>query len=775
MATQRFSNDSRNLSGHDSEVFVAIKAKRDGHDFIQEAYNRGVTSFIVERKPEKIEANFLVVEDSLKALQEIAKYHRNCYALPIVGITGSNGKTIVKEWLSTLLSEKLVVIKSPLSYNSQIGVPLSLLQIRNYHDVAVFEAGLSIKNEMHVIQKIMQPEIGIFTNLGAAHDEGFSSRTEKLREKLQLFKSSKKVICRADQECYANVKAAIADAELISWGVDKTGTYQVSWSPNTIKINGHSFHSELHQPSDLENITHALVAALELGLTEKVIQAGLNKISSVPMRLALKEGINDSIILDDSYNNDLYGLETALDYLDFYDQGKSHTVILSDIYHSGKPEQQLYTEVAALFARKRVSRLIGVGPQITRNQALFQLNKNFFPNTETLLDELPQISNQIVLVKGARDFAFEKLVDQLEERRHGTCLQVDLNSLKHNLDQYRNRLSPETKIMVMVKADAYGIGIVEVSQFLQRHKIDYLGVAYLDEAVTLRKHGIDLPIMIMNPLIERFDQFEKYDLEPEIFDLDHLKRFLRDTNQRQQIHLKVDTGMHRLGFRASELDDLIAFLRQNTSIRIASIFTHFAGADSAHDDEYTIRQATLFESAYEKITDAIGYRPIKHACNSPAMVRWPQYHFDLVRLGIGIYGFDPTGLLNLKNAGTLVSVVSQVKRLKKDEFVGYSRKGKLKEDGNIAIVPLGYADGFLRLFGNGKAKVMINGRLYPTIGNVCMDMVMIDVGNDTVQAGDQVIFFGEKLPIENLAKVANTIPYELLTNISNRVKRVYIS
>ena len=769
----RFSVDTRTSIGHSDEVFVAIEDKRDGHDYISAAREKGIINFIVAREQAIQDANVLIVEDTLRTFQQIAQNHREMFDLPVVGITGSNGKTTVKEWLSTLLSEKHYVVKSPKSFNSQIGVPISILEIRKNHELGVFEAGISKSGEMEKLQQMIQPTIGIFTNLGEAHDDGFESTHQKLAEKLKLFESASKVICRAGMAYSDKLIEALKD-KAVSWG-NENATYQVDWNENVIHINDSTFESAFTSATQLENLTHCIVAALELGLSSEEIQKGVGLVEGVPMRLELKKGINGCYILDDSYNNDEAGLKVALDYLESHKQNEKRTLILSDIIHSGKSDGQLYQNVNEILKGRNIARLIGVGPRISASKQSFTLPATFFDSTDDLLNDLPDFNEEMVIVKGARNFALEQVVHRLEEKNHGTVLEVNFEALQHNLNQYRALISGDTKLMVMVKANAYGSGLLEVANFLQHQRVDMLGVAYVDEAIQLRKNGVNIPIMIMNPYIDSFQQFERFDLQAEIFSISHLKRLLKDTKHHPTIHLKIDTGMHRLGFDPEDLDELMTILKENPKLKVEGIFTHFSSSDSPNEDAFTKAQAALFDKAYDEITSELGYRPTKHACNSPGMVRWPEYHYDMVRLGIGLHGFDPVGKLDLQHTSTLKTIVSQIQELKAGETVGYSRKGKLERDSKIAIIPIGYEDGYLRVFGNGNGRVTINGKPCPSIGNICMDMTMVDVTEAEVEEGDEVIVFGSSPTIADLAAWSKTIPYEILTNVSNRVKRIFVS
>ena len=768
-----FSVDSRTMTGRPGEVFIAISGDRDGHDFIENAASKGVRNFIVNRQIEVRGCNVFIVNDTKEAFQYIARAHRSKFKIPVVGITGSNGKTTVKEWLSTLLSEGFHVVKSPKSYNSQIGVPISLLEMGEDHEVGVFEAGISRMDEMEKLEEMIKPTFGIFTNLGEAHDDGFDSSSQKLSQKLKLFRDTEKVICRNDQTYSEELLQALG-GKSVTWG-DKDAHYRVRWDEGSIQVNDHTFQSHFESETQLENLTHSIITALEMGLSPNLIQKGVDLVVGVPMRLELKKGINNCYILDDSYNNDEAGLRVALEYLESHKQNDKRTLILSDILHSGKSDDELYQGISEMLTGKKISRLIGIGPRISANSKAFSLPAIFFDSTRDMLNNPPEFHEEMVIVKGARDFKLEQVVHRLQEKSHGTVLEVNFESLLHNLNQYRALLKPETKLMVMVKANAYGAGLLEVANFMQHQRVDMLGVAYVDEAIQLRKNGVMIPIMIMNPYIESFEQFERFNLQAEIFSMSHFNRMLRDTVKHPKVHLKVDTGMRRLGFNPDELHDLIQLLKSNPDVVVEGIFTHFSSAEDPKEDGFTREQARKFDEAYWKLSDALGYEPMKHACNSPGIVRWPQYHFDMVRLGIGLHGFDPVEGLNLRYPSYLKTVVSQIQSLTKGETVGYSRNGKIERDSRIAVLPVGYEDGYSRIFGNGKAQVSIGGKLCPTIGNICMDMTMVDVTETDAKEGDEVIIFGEYPTIQDLARLSNTMPYEILTNVSNRVKRIFVS
>ena len=774
-AIRNFQTDTRMLSGISSDVFVALKgARRDGHDFIDEAVKRGVVNFIVEKNIPNPSINQFRVPDSLSALQRVAKYHRERFRYPVVGITGSNGKTIVKEWLSTLLSEKFHIIKSPASYNSQIGVPISVLKMGPAYEAGIFEAGISRTGEMETLAGIIQPDLGIFTTLGEAHDDGFDDRSAKLDEKLKLFKKAR-VVCQSDVPWFGRLSGAVPLGRLITWALEGKADYRVRWEKGRIIVNDIKFQTCLSDHASMQNIAHCIVAATTLGLKPAEVRRGLDLISAVPMRLELKKGVNGCYLLDDSYNNDIEGLKVAMDYLAGQPLHQKRTLILSDITHSRRPGEDLYEEISSLLKQRRYDRFIGIGEGLMKKKGLFPAHSRFYSDAACLLDDMPVFDHEMILIKGARNFQLEKLVNRLEEKNHGTILEVNFEALLFNLNVYRQLLEPETKMMVMVKANAYGSGLAEVANFLQHQRVDYLGVAYVDEAILLRKNGIRLPIMILNPYIESFDQFEWFDLQPEIYSLSHLKKFLREIKKPTPVHLKIDTGMHRLGFGKEDIPELIKILSREKELEVAGIFTHFSASEAPEHDAFTRRQAELFEEACEQIITQTGRRrPIKHACNSPAIVRWPQYHYDMVRLGIGLHGFDPAKTLNLKIVSRLKTTVSHVQNLKAGETVGYSRNGIVNKDSQVAVLPIGYEDGFLRAFGNGRARVRIDDRLHPTIGNICMDMCMVDVTGGNVMERDEAVIFDTGSSVNELAKAANTISYEILTNISSRVKRVFI-
>jgi alanine racemase len=768
----KFTIDSRKLNGQPSEVFVAIKGTRnDAHAFMQQAFDQGVRNFIVEQSNgPNLQANILLVDSSVRALQAIAKAHRKQYDYPVVAITGSNGKTTVKEWLSELISSDKKVVKSPKSFNSQVGVPLSVMDM-GQHDVAVFEAGISQVNEMQYLADVIQPTLGIFTNIGEAHGQGFSSITQKIQEKCQLFTSAKQVICRLE---YVNIIKELGklSCDITTWSLqDDDANYAFELADGRYLLKGDSLQFQLPftNQNQVENALNAVVAAKKLGITNESIQNSVALFRAVPMRLELKRAIHGCYVIDDSYNNDYVGLEVALDFMNQQNPHQKKAVIISDILQSSLPDKELYGLVEQLMKSKGVDRFFVVGDRISRH-----FPNNSFKSTDELIANLTDFQNETVLIKGARSFEFERIVSQIQDQSHGTVLEINFEALRNNLNAYRSLLKPNCKMMVMVKAFAYGAGLTEIASFLQHQRVDYLGVAYVDEAVQLRNKGITLPILIMNPEEVQFETFERYNLEAEIFNMTNLERLIR-SKCNVGVHLKLETGMNRLGFTESELNEVIKLIGANT-ISLKGIFTHFSSSDSNEEDSFTHHQANSFERMMEKLAPLTkGQNPLVHSANSPAIIRFPQYHYDMVRLGIGLYGFDPTKTLQLQTVGTLISHISQIKELKEGDTVGYSRKGKVIEDMTIAVIPIGYADGYLRVFGNGVGKVCVGETLVPTVGNICMDMMMVDVTGLEVSVSDRVTIFGDHPTIADLAKWSNTIPYEILTNVSQRVKRIYVS
>lgn len=801
-AVQYLLTDSRKVVNAAASLFFAIKGdRRDGHEFIFDLHQTGVRNFVVasDEFPSKYpDSSFIVCSQPLAALQKLAAYHRSRFTFPVTAITGSNGKTIIKEWLFQLLREDHHIVRSPKSYNSQIGVPLSVWQMKADNDLAIFEAGISQPGEMEKLREVIEPDTGIFTNIGSAHDENFASLTEKVDEKLKLFTHCRTLIYCKD---YIALQERIQQSELLpksirlfSWSRKLRADLQigrVSRNNGETEIQGIynnrfiTITIPFTDDASIENAIHCWAYMLFLNYDQEIIASRMQLLSPVAMRLEMKEGINNCSIINDSYNSDVGSLTIALDFLNQQKQHQKKTVVLSDILQSGKDEVSLYKDVASLLAKKGVTRLIGIGPSISRQQQLFSMEKKFFASTDEFLHEYNSswFSGETILLKGARLFGFERISKTLQQKAHETVLEINLNALVYNLNYYRSRLRPETKIMVMVKAFSYGSGSFEISNVLQFHHVDYLAVAYADEGVELRKAGITLPILVMNPEEQSFDTMIQYRLEPEIYSFRILQQF-SDTLKRKfadqggskfPIHLKLDTGMHRLGFEESDINELVIRIRNSKHIRVASIFSHLAASDEAAHDGFTRKQADLFKKMADQIAALFPYKIWQHILNSAGIIRFPEYQYDMVRLGIGLHGIaaSPHEQRHLQFVATLKTTISQIKTIKANDSVGYSRRGVVTRDTLLATVAIGYADGLNRKLGNGVGSMLVNNKKCPIIGSVCMDMTMLDVTDVEAKEGDEVIVFGPGYSILDIAKDLGTIPYEILTAVSQRVKRVY--
>lgn len=789
---EHFLTDSRRIVNPKTSVFVAIKGERhDGHTYLSFLFEKGIRTFIIENEiliPSHIlnYSSILVVDSSIGALQGIAAFHRQQFQYPVIGITGSNGKTIIKEWLGQLLVEEYKIIKSPKSYNSQLGVPLSVLRMTDRNNLAIFEAGISTTKEMDKLQKVIRPTIGILTNIGSAHDEGFHDRKEKTREKWLLFKDCDTVICCAD---HAHNQQTLPDhLNTITWGKDKRADIRitsVSKYGNRMAFDLLYENEKVSIPvpfadeASLENVMHCIATMLYLKIPTKVISESLNKLTNVEMRLELKKGINNCYLIDDSYNNDIGGLQIAIDFLK-NQPGENKRIILSDILQSGLEEKELYLQLNSILEENEIYSLIGIGEGMIRNANLFSIQSKFFETTNHYLKEIKpeEFSNETILIKGARPFSFERISNVLSEKIHRTVLEINLDALNHNLNYYRSKLKDGVKLMVMVKAASYGNGSFEIANLLQFNRVDYLAVAYADEGVELRKHGIESPIMVMNVPLESFGNILKYNLEPEVYSISQLKRlidFIRNEEKSIKIHIKIDSGMHRLGFEEKHIEELTSILKANSEVQVASIYSHLAGADEERHNVFSKFQVDQFLKISNKIENTLSIHTLKHILNSAGIIRFPDFQLDMVRLGIGLYGFEANQLEQdeLLPISTLKTVISQVKDVKEGETVGYGRKGIAVQDTKIATIAIGYADGFLRTFSNGKISLLVNGKLAQVIGNICMDMCMLDVTGIDAKEGDEVIVFGENPTIKQLADAIDTIPYEILTNISNRVSRVF--
>lgn len=813
--------DSRKISFPQHSLFFAIPTKtRNGHEFIQVAYQKGVRNFVISQADWSIqnfpEANFISVKNSIAALQLLATHHRKQFDFPIIGITGSNGKTVVKEWLYQLLWQDYHIVRSPKSYNSQIGVPLSVWQINAQHNLGIFEAGISQVDEMHNLAAIICPTIGIFTNIGTAHSKGFTNNAQKVEEKLKLFQEANTLLYCSD---YASIHQLLQPLEgkkknnlfhqniqFLTWGRKKSISLSSNKTPfcpdlqiihlqkseKTTHIGG-VYLQENHQiaipftdEASIENAIHCWLLLLHFGYSNEVIAERMSQLAPIAMRLELKQGSNNCLLINDTYNSDLHSLSVALDFLEQQRQYTKHTVILSDILQSGQNHRTLYQQVAHLLEGKNIHRLIGIGAKLEKYRAFFQgMETLFYPTTQAFLQAIPHFREERILVKGARTFAFEKITNALSQKSHSTVLEIKLNAITHNLKVYRQLLQPLTKIMVMVKALSYGSGSFEVANLLQYQQVDYLGVAYTDEGVALRKAGITLPIMVLNPSPSSFDALLQYQIEPEIYSLwqleqleEHLVHTTIHVDFPIEIHLKLDTGMHRLGFETKDLPALVEHLQNNPRFRVASILSHLSASDEAQHDGFSHEQIQLYEQMFHYLQCKMNFEqmPIRHILNSTGITRFTDCQMEMVRLGLGLYGVD--GSLSLQPQLQCVSVlktyISQIKEISSSETVGYGRKGKVSKTSRIATVNIGYGDGLPRRLSNGKGKMWIRGQFAPIIGNVCMDMTMLDVTHlEEVQAGDEVEVFGENLSVQQVAEWLETIPYEVMTNVSSRVKRVY--
>jgi alanine racemase len=788
--------DSRQLLDPANTLFFAIRTeKNDGHRFIAPLYQKGVRCFVLceaEHAAPFAEAHFILVPNVVIALQKLAAYHRARFSPTVVGITGSNGKTIVKEWIFQLLHGDYPCTRSPKSYNSQIGVPLSVWQLKAEHRLAIFEAGISRMDEMAKIAPIIAPDIGILTNIGTAHDEGFADRTAKTKEKIRLFAQARTILYSADDASSAMlIENAYPDKH--------KATSSLHGQPATLSLKGRGPRSKgqygtcleavyegrpvrieipFTDAASIENAVHCWLLLLLLGHADQTIAERMAKLEPVAMRLELKAGINHCTLVNDSYNSDLTSVAAALNFLAANaQQYPKRSLIISDILQSGMDEPTLYRTVAELSEQSGISRIIGIGEsiRIMKNFLNRKIGFQYYKDTNDFLSQLDagQFSDEAILIKGARQFGFERIAHRLSQKNHKTVLEVSLSALTHNLGFYQNRLREGTRMMAMVKAAAYGSGSLEVAKLLENQAIDWLAVAYADEGVELRKGGILLPIMVLNPEEASFEAILRHELQAEMYQLRLLQRFISFCQgQPVTIHLKLDTGMKRLGFEATDMDSLSELLCDNPQVQVGSVFTHLAASEAVRHDAFTRRQVARFDAMYERLAAVLGYRPLAHVLNSSGILRFPEYHKDMVRLGIGLYGI---GAPELRPACTLKATISQIKHLKPGETVGYGRKGKAKRPSRIATVSIGYADGLPRAAGNGRFNLLLHGKAAPTIGNVCMDMCMVDVTDiPEAQEGDEVILFSEGWPIEQLADSLGTIPYELLTGISQRVKRVYV-
>jgi len=792
--------DSRSLCFPEETLFFAMKSKRnDGHKYIADLYHHGVRAFVVSEVPygDFKDTMFFVVENPLKALQQLTEAHRKKFDIPVIGITGSNGKTVVKEWLYQLLSPDKVVTRSPRSYNSQIGVPLSVWQLNEHSELGIFEAGISQPGEMTTLKNIICPTIGIITNIGGAHQENFFSKEEKCTEKIKLLKDCDVVIYNGDSPLISDCMAkAMLTAKEIAWSrydSEKPDAERPLFISNIVKDETSSTISYQYlgindkytipfiDEASIENSINCLATCLYLMVQPKTIAERMAKLDPVAMRLEVKEGKNGCVLINDTYNSDMASLKIALDFL--YRRSEAHglkrTLILSDIFETGRSITSLYREVAQLVESKGINKLIGIGPDISSAAKRFDMKALFYPTAEDFLNsrEIKNLRNEVVLIKGSRKFALEQISEELELKVHETILEVDLNALVANLDYYRSKLKPETKMVCMVKASAYGAGSFEVAKTLQDHQVDYLAVAVADEGSDLRKAGITSNIMIMNPEMSAMKTLFDYRLEPEVYSFRLLHALIHEGRKygitNFPIHIKVDTGMHRMGFTTEEIPQLIEELKAQNAVLPRSIFSHFVGSDSDKFDAFTRKQIDLFKTVSDQLQAAFPHKILRHILNTAGIERFAGAQFEMCRLGIGLYGVSPIDNRILNTVSTLKTTILQIHNVPKDDTVGYSRKGVLTRDSRIADIPIGYADGLNRHLGNGHAYCLVNGKKAPYVGNICMDVAMIDVTDVDCKEGDSVEIFGKNLPVTVLSDILGTIPYEILTGISERVKRVY--
>ena len=780
--------DSRSLQNTNETLFFALKGdNHNAHNYIEILIEKGVLFFVVEYIPENLKnkAHFIVVENSLTALQQTAIKYRSLFHFPCIGITGSNGKTIVKEWLTFLLSPNYTIVRSPKSYNSQVGVPLSIFGINEKHNLGVFEAGISTTNEMQALEKMIAPQIGVFTSLREAHSEGFSSEIEKRNEKFELFKNCEIVILEKNQSAFLD-----PNLNKITWSfTDSTADILVkikekkdAFSVLTVQTadSNHEITVPFTDQANLENAISCFAVMLYLKVDAKNIIKRLALLYPVEIRLQSIKGINNCAIIDDAYASDYQSLKLALDFLEQQKGSEKKTVILSDIFQSGLPQKTLYDNVKKMLLDHKIDRIITIGKTIgsyfksvsnaitydSTNAFLNQFNTNVFQN-ETLL------------VKGARSFNFQEIIAVLEEKNHETVLEVNLSALQNNLNFYKRKLKPTTKVMVMVKAFGYGNGGVEIARFLEHQGVAYLGVAFADEGITLRKAGIKTPIMVLNPENSSFSAMIAFGLEPEIYSLTALDSFTKMAQQKNctayPIHLKIETGMNRLGFEQFEIEALKKQLKNNNFIEVKSIFSHLASSDNTEHKAFTIQQIDLFTATANAIKNELDYSPMRHILNTSGIFNYPENQFDMVRLGIGLYGIGntPEEQTNLHNVSTLKTIISRIKTIQKGESVGYNRRFVAPEQMKIATLPIGYADGIPRAWGNEVGYLLINNQKATIVGSICMDMLMVDVTSINCNPGQSALLFGKELSVHTMANTLNTIPYEILTGISQRVKRVF--
>lgn len=791
--------DSRKLTLPSETLFFALETKNnDAHLFVEELYEKGVRSFVVAKLlPEWgkfSDVNFLKVKDTLLALQKIAAYHRRKFNIPVIGITGSNGKTIVKEWLYQILEQNYSIVRSPRSYNSQIGVPLSVWQLDEEAELGIFEAGISLPGEMGNLEPVIKPTIGVLTKIGEAHQENFTSLQQKVMEKLELFVNCDVFIFDEDSELVSQcVDQMVLSQKTFTWSRKNRDAHlyisAVKKKEESTVINyslldfDYSFTIPFTDEASIENAISCLAVALYLHIAPAGISSRMEMLEPVAMRLDVRKGKENCIIINDTYNSDINSIKIALDFQQQrkVDRHLKKTLILSDILQAGGPTKSLYKKVAGMIEQSGVERIIGIGRDISSHQDLFSIpEKSFYLTTDQFISsgEWRNFNHELILLKGARKYHFEQICFLIEERIHETMLEVDLDAVVHNFNFYKSRLQSDVKLVCMVKANGYGAGAVEIAKTLQYHRCDYLAVAVAEEGIQLRKEGISLPLIVLNPELNGFEELYSSDLEPEVYNFRILEAFIKEAERRgithYPVHLKIDTGMHRLGFLPEQIPEMIGLLKRQKGLKVRSVFSHLSASESWHFDDFTHQQMDIFRDVADEIEKAFRYPIYKHILNSAGIERFHDTKWDMTRLGIGLYGISASGLTGLRNACTLKTTILQIKHVFSNETIGYGRKEKLDRDARIATIRFGYADGLDRQFGNRKGKVLINGQYAPIVGNVCMDLCMVDVTDIKAEEGDTVILFGEGLSVIELAESIGTIPYEILTSVSPRVKRIYI-
>lgn len=791
-------NDSRKIIFPATSLFFALhSSRRDGHSFITEVYERGVRNFVVEKKFDHssfTDANFIIVDSTLYALQVLAAWHRSKFNYPVIGITGSNGKTIVKEWLYQLLSPDFNIVRSPRSYNSQTGVPLSVWNMNDTHTLAIFEAGISFRGEMEKLEYVIQPSLGVFTTIGDAHSEGFMNVKEKVQEKARLFTHAKEVVFCRDKKDIAVAIGQIEAVKKFDWSIHGNAILNVQGVQKEEQLTRIKLHFKKNDfnivipftdDASIENAITSCCVCLSLNIAPTVIAERMPLLQAVDMRLQLLPAINNNAVINDAYSFDLNAFQIAIDFLLQQNQYTRHCIIISDLPERYNADD--YKQLMAMIVSKNIRRLITIGPKWKALHNILGQQRFLVEQYDQTEDFIHQFNtnhfrNEAILLKGARVFEFEKLVQLFDKKVHQTVMEINLTSVAHNLKEYQRELKPGVKLMAMVKAYGYGSGSAEVANVLQFHKVDYLAVAYADEGIDLRKSGIRMPIMVLNVDEAAFEAVVEYNLEPELYSFEILQSFVAFVKhqgiQSYPVHIKLDTGMHRLGFEEKDVDALTGILTENkNSIVIKSVLSHLAASEDPGEDAFTQQQVNTFTRCCERIAATLPYSFIKHISNSAAIFRHHEAQFDMVRLGIGLYGVDSAAehQLALRTVATLKTTIAQLRLVKAGDTIGYNRRGKVEQESLIATIRIGYADGFSRNLGYGIGKVWINGRLYPVIGTVCMDMTMIDVtGAEDIKVGDEVEIFGANLPIQQVAQWSKTIAYEILTGISQRVKRVYL-